>query len=328
MQMQEDSLSVSIFEAAICLHNSLDAGDVVSETMKLLPRLVRADAWAFYLKAEKATRLELVRVINAGFGRVNPIVDIGGNETPIARSVIENKIIQTHTTGESAEGVSLMCVPLIAGHRLIGAIQAARNGAEPFAAVEVRLIEIISASITRALANAMDYHHATRQSLIDDLTRLYNVRYLYRMLENEIRRAGRYGWPLSVVFMDLDGFKQVNDAHGHCAGSHTLSEVAQVILMSVREVDFVSRYGGDEFVIMLPETSSRKAVEVAERVRSNISDHSFDGGVGADIHLTASFGVATFPEHGSESEKLIELADAAMYQAKQRHKNTVNVAAS
>lgn len=327
MQMQEDSLSVSIFEAAICLHSSLDAGDVVSETMKLLPRLVRADAWAFYLKAEKATRLELVRVINAGFGRIHPIVDIVGNETPLARAVIENKIIQTHTTGESAERV-IMCIPLIVGHRLIGAIQSARAGNEPFAPVEVRLIEIIAASIARALSNAMDYHNATRQSLIDDLTRLYNVRYLYRMLENEIRRAGRYGWPLSVVFMDLDGFKQVNDAHGHCAGSHTLSEVAQVILMSVREVDFVSRYGGDEFVIMLPETPSRKAVEVAERVRSNISDHSFDGGVGADIRLTASFGVASFPEHGNESEKLIELADAAMYQAKQRHKNTVNVAAS
>jgi diguanylate cyclase (GGDEF)-like protein len=305
MQTQEDSLPVSIFEAVIRLHDSLDAGDVVSETMKLLPGIVRADAWAFYLKAEKATRLELVRVINAGFGRVNPIVDIVGNETPIARSVIENKIIQSHTDDESSEEASLICIPLIAGHRLIGAIQAARIGKETFTTDEVRLAEIISASITRALANAMDYHNATRQSLIDDLTRLYNVRYLYRMLENEIRRAGRYGWPLSVVFMDLDGFKQVNDAHGHCAGSHTLTEVAQVILMSVREVDFVSRYGGDEFVLMLPETSSHKAVEVAERVRSNISNHSFDGGVGADIRLTASFGVASFPEHGNESEKLI-----------------------
>ncbi|MEW6208693.1 MAG: GGDEF domain-containing protein [Acidobacteriota bacterium] len=310
------------------LHDSLDAGDVVSEAMKLLPQLARADAWAFYLKAEKATRLELVRVVNANFGRVGPIIDIVGNETPLARAVIENKTVQADFEGEPNERVALICLPLIVGHRLIGAIQAMRAGASPFSPAEARLIEVMTGSIARALANAMDYHNATRQSLVDDLTRLYNVRYLYRMLENEIRRAGRYGWPLSVVFMDLDGFKQVNDAHGHCAGSHTLSEVAQVILMSVREVDFVSRYGGDEFVIMLPETSSHKAVEVAERVRANISNHSFDGGVGADIRLTASFGVASFPEHGSESEKLIELADAAMYQAKQRHKNTVNVAAS
>ncbi|HEX8089825.1 MAG TPA: GGDEF domain-containing protein, partial [Blastocatellia bacterium] len=129
-------------------------------------------------------------------------------------------------------------------------------------------------------------------------------------------------------FMDLDGFKLVNDAYGHRAGSVTLTEVAEAITMSVRESDFVARYGGDEFVLMLPETSARRAVQMAERVRSQIASHRFNGGVGADIYLTASFGVASFPEHATEAEKLIELADAAMYEAKQRNKNNVRVAAS
>ena len=302
------------------MHDSLDAGDVVSETMKLLPGIVRADAWAFYLKAEKATRLELVRVINAGFGRVNPIVDIVGNETPVARAVIENKIIQSHTNDESSEGASLVCIPLIAGHRLIGAIQAARNGKETFTAVEVRLAEIISSSITRALANAMDYHNATRQSLIDDLTRLYNVRYLYRMLENEIRRAGRYGWPLSVVFMDLDGFKQVNDAHGHCAGSHTLSEVAQVILMSVREVDFVSRYGGDEFVALVQEMAGSQVDDLCRRIETAVSKFLMMVGRNRYARVGISVGTATFGIDGDTLDQLVTAADEKMYRAKSSHK--------
>ncbi|MFY9571489.1 MAG: GGDEF domain-containing protein, partial [Blastocatellia bacterium] len=152
--------------------------------------------------------------------------------------------------------------------------------------------------------------------------------YLYQTLEGEIRRARRYGSSVSVVFMDLDGFKLVNDAYGHRAGSATLTEVAQVITRSVRESDFVARYGGDEFVLMLPETTAKRALQMAERVRLRIVGHRFRGGVGAEIHLTASFGVASFPEHANHAEKLIELADAAMYEAKQRDKNNVKLAAS
>jgi diguanylate cyclase (GGDEF)-like protein len=187
---------------------------------------------------------------------------------------------------------------------------------------------LVCASLATALANAIDYHDATRQTLIDDLTRLYNVRYLYQTLEGEIRRARRYGSAVSVVFMDLDGFKMVNDAYGHRAGSATLTEVAQVITRSVRDSDFVARYGGDEFVLMLPETPAKRALQMAERVRRRIANNRFKGGVGADIYLTASFGVASFPEHATQAEKLIELADAAMYEAKQRDKNNVKLAAS
>jgi diguanylate cyclase (GGDEF)-like protein len=128
--------------------------------------------------------------------------------------------------------------------------------------------------------------------------------------------------------MDLDGFTLVNDAYGHRAGSVTLTEVAEVITSSVRDSDFVARFGGDEFVLMLPETGAKAALQMAERVRTHISSHRFSGGVGASIHLTASFGVASFPEHGGEAEKLIELADAAMYEAKERNKNNVRLAAT
>jgi diguanylate cyclase (GGDEF)-like protein len=335
--MQDNVVRIPIFEAALRLHETLDASEVVARALEILPELVEAESWAAFLKAEQAQRLELVRAINATALPVGPFVDLDATSTPLVRAASEGRTVITNncredsTPGARPQGDAhrVLCVPLYAKGRLIGAVQATRRvGSQPFGQQEVRVLELICGSLARALANAIDYHDATRQTLIDDLTRLYNVRYLYQTLDNEIRRARRYGSAVSVVFMDLDGFKLVNDAYGHRAGSVTLTEVAEVITMSVRESDFVARYGGDEFVLMLPETSARRAVQMAERVRSHIASHRFNGGVGADIYLTASFGVASFPEHATEAEKLIELADAAMYEAKQRNKNNVQIAAS
>lgn len=337
MQMQDNILRISIFEAAMRLHETLDASEVVARALEILPDLVEAESWAAFLKAEQAERLELVRAINATALPVGPFVDLDATSIPIVRATREHRTVISNNRPEGStpdarpegESYRVLCLPLYARGRLIGAVQATRKASfQPFNHEEVCVLELVCESLARALANAIDYHDATRQTLIDDLTRLYNVRYLYQTLDNEIRRARRYGSAVSVVFMDLDGFKLVNDAYGHRAGSVTLTEVAEVITMSVRESDFVARYGGDEFVLMLPETSARRGVQMAERVRSQIASHRFNGGVGADIYLTASFGVASFPEHATEAEKLIELADAAMYEAKQRNKNNVRIAAS
>ncbi|HSQ21154.1 MAG TPA: sensor domain-containing diguanylate cyclase [Blastocatellia bacterium] len=336
--MQDQAVGASIFEAAMRLHESLDASEIVARALEFLPGLVDAQSWAVFIKTDQTNRLELVRAINAKELPLGPFVEIEQAPLPIARAVNEQRTIIASNARDhwpagssSADGeLAALCVPLIASGRLVGAVQATRKsgGGDAFTQEEAQIVEMVSASLATALANAIDYHDATRQTLIDDLTRLYNVRYLYQTLEGEIRRARRYGSAVSVVFMDLDGFKLVNDAYGHRAGSATLTEVAQVINSSVRESDFVARYGGDEFVLMLPETSAKRALQMAERVRERIAGHRFKGGVGADIYLTASFGVASFPEHATQAEKLIELADAAMYEAKQRDKNNVRLAAS
>lgn len=327
----------SIFNAAMKLHESLDASEIVARALEFLPGLVDAQSWAVFIKTEQTNRLELVRAINATELPVGPFVEIEQAPIPIARAVSEQRTIIADQVGDPGESeleyvapLAALCVPLIANGRLVGAVQATRKRADgdAFTQDEARVVELVCSSLATALANAIDYHDATRQTLIDDLTRLYNVRYLYQTLEGEIRRARRYGSAVSVVFMDLDGFKMVNDAYGHRAGSATLTEVAQVITRSVRDSDFVARYGGDEFVLMLPETPAKRALQMAERVRQRIEAHRFKGGVGADIYLTASFGVASFPEHATQAEKLIELADAAMYEAKQRDKNNVRLAAS
>jgi len=335
--MQNEAVRPSIFEAAMRLHQTLDASEVVARALEFLPELVDAESWAVFVKTEQTNRLELVRAINAPDLPVGPFVEIEQAPLPIARAVNEQRTIiagslregMTPEASSAETELSTLCVPLITGGRLVGAVQATRKsgGSEAFTQEQAHKVEVVCSALATALANAIDYHNATRQTLIDDLTRLYNVRYLYQTLEGEIRRARRYGSAVSVVFMDLDGFKLVNDAYGHRAGSATLTEVALVITRSVRDSDFVARYGGDEFVLMLPETSAKRALQMAERVRLRIAAHRFKGGVGADIYLTASFGVASFPEHATSAEKLIELADAAMYEAKQRDKNNVKLAA-
>jgi two-component system cell cycle response regulator len=164
--------------------------------------------------------------------------------------------------------------------------------------------------------NAFRFHGARQLMYTDDLTGLYNYRYLQIMLDQEIRRAERYGLEFSLVFLDLDLFKRINDTHGHLAGSTALKEVAQLLRRSVRDVDMLFRYGGDEFTALLVETDSHGAKQVAERMRQTIEQHLFLTGIGHKARLTATMGYATFPTNAQDKRTILDLADQAMYQGK------------
>jgi len=177
-----------------------------------------------------------------------------------------------------------------------------------------------------ALDNAMRVQRAEALSVTDDLTQLYNSRYLSQVLRRETKRASRSGRPLSLLFIDLDGFKRINDSHGHLYGSRALIEAASVIRQSARETDVVARFGGDEFALILPDTGSEGAVAVGERVRDRINEFHFLTSDGLDIHLTVSVGVATLPDVAASAEGLIQAADQAMYYVKEHGKNGIFVA--
>ena len=204
-----------------------------------------------------------------------------------------------------------------------------RRAAQQQPALEWSVGEALSDMLegpAQALDNALKLRRSEALSVTDDLTQLYNSRYLNQVLRREAKRASRSGRPLSLLFLDLDGFKGINDTHGHQAGSRALVEAASVIRRCARETDVVARFGGDEFAIILPDTGSEGAAAVGDRVRDRLSAHPFLEGNGLSIRLTASVGVATLPDVAASAEELVRAADMAMYQVKDSGKNGVRIA--
>jgi two-component system, cell cycle response regulator len=186
----------------------------------------------------------------------------------------------------------------------------------PFEPHEIELAGLVIGHTSVSLRNAERYHRARERAFVDDVTEIYNARYLLEAMDREIRRAERYGSELSVLFLDLDRFKLVNDRHGHLVGSEALRQLSRLLSQCVRQVDTLARYGGDEFTILLVDTGLDGALSVAERIRQSVADHAFGAERGLDLRLTISVGVSTFPSHGESRERLLDLADKAMYLAK------------
>jgi diguanylate cyclase (GGDEF)-like protein len=174
-----------------------------------------------------------------------------------------------------------------------------------------------------AFENAARFASARNLLYIDELTGLFNYRYLDLALERELKRAERYASCVAILFIDLDLFKGVNDTHGHLIGSRVLGEVGSLLKKSVRDVDLVIRYGGDEYTIILVETDAESAATVAERIRTTIERNVFLADEGYDIHLTACIGYACFPDDTRSKLELLEVADKAMYRGKFSGRNRV-----
>jgi diguanylate cyclase (GGDEF)-like protein len=221
-------------------------------------------------------------------------------------------------------------MPLRSRARTVGAVvilERSKASREPVLAARVAdQLAVALSGPAVALDNALTLRRAESLSITDDLTQLYNSRYLNLVLRREAKRASRNGRPLSLLFVDLDGFKAVNDTHGHLYGSQALVEAAKVIRGSARETDVVARFGGDEFALVLPDTGSGGAAAVGDRVRERIAAHRFLADAGLSVKLTVSVGVATLPDAAASSEELVRAADTAMYGVKDSGKNGVLIA--
>jgi diguanylate cyclase (GGDEF)-like protein len=191
-----------------------------------------------------------------------------------------------------------------------------RADGRPFDATDRDLLLQLTGQAAIAIERSQLYQRMAELTVTDDLTKLFNFRHLVKTLDIEIRRCIRYGSVLSLIFLDLDYFKMVNDRYGHLMGSRVLVEVAELLIRNLRDVDIISRYGGDEFVVVLPETGLRTTQAITKRLHRAFHHQEFLSQEGLKLHLTASFGIAGFPDHARNKKDLIRLADQAMYEAK------------
>lgn len=211
---------------------------------------------------------------------------------------------------------SAVCIPLRSRSRTVGVIQLFNLPPDMLSEYAISFLLVLCDFAAIAIDNANSFHRVQKLTIVDDRTGLFNVRHFEQCLKSEITRSERMGVPLSLIFFDLDHFKSVNDQYGHQVGNRLLGMVGESILSHIRSMDLAFRYGGDEFAILLPGTTKRQAIHVAGRLLSAFREAP--RGIHADLSLgvTASFGIASFPEDGNTGAEILEAADARMYEVK------------
>jgi len=328
------------FSLIASLHFAVSEKEAASIAVDGIAQLMCADRWTIFVTDPNTNRdkieLELLATQPASVleKAVQPnqqnISDKPASPVVPPTIVAQEAVYRVEPVRKATRTTWVLALPLVCGERVHGVLEGIRRrpGSRSFSRSEVAFISAMTTPIAAALSNSVRVAEAERLSQTDELTRLRNARYLRQFLVNEMKRARRFGSKISALFLDLDDFKTINDLHGHLVGSHVLMEVASVILPSVRDTDCVVRYGGDEFVVILPEASVHEAVRVADRIRAKIERHPFTGGRRLQIHLTSSIGLAVFPDDAMSPHQLIACADRAMYAAKAANKNCVRVVTS
>ncbi len=321
-----------LYHASKALGSMLDEEELLQLTVDMTTEVMGVEWGAIYLVNEDTGFLELRKVKGLESRETPPIALKLGEGFPLwmnEKSEIlsfqavppealffnafpEIKLLEPHQPS--------IVVPLFHKVRFLGfLILSHRLDGQPFSTNDFELLTTITSLSATALMNAHLYELAIR----DGTTKLFVARYFRRRLQEEVKRSKRYNKPLSLIMMDIDDFKKVNDLHGHLQGDHTLAQISAIIRSCSREdVDIPCRYGGEEFALLLPETDLNGAYLVAERIRSKVESARF---ASSQIYVTISAGVAVYPDDAEIDEALVEKADFALYESKKSGKNKVSV---
>ena len=324
-------------EVSKTLTSTVELNEVLGTIMKKAKKLIRAEAWSILLLDEDTGELVFEKTAGKKENRKKMSKERLKLGEGIAGWVAQEKMpvvvpdvskdprfssrIDKETDFRTK---SIMCVPIQNKGTILGVLEVVNTtNDEPFTREDLDLMLRIVDHAAIAIERSTLYQKMAELSVTDDLTKLFNTRYLNRTLEIELTRATRHHTSLSLIFMDVDHFKLINDNYGHLVGSKLLVEMGQLLLKSLRTVDIVARYGGDEFVMVLPQTAPKHALQIAERIRRSIEHNVFLKKDGYSFKVTASFGVASYSERAKSQEELLKLADEAMYRVKNQTRNGV-----
>lgn len=323
-------------EIGKAITSSRDLKEILSMVMEKISDLLQPKNWSLLLLDAETNELKFEIVVGAGSEKLKDMrLKVGeGVAGWVAREMkplLVPDVNKDPRFSRKADEVShfttqsIICVPLTTRGKCLGVIELINKVEEDagFSEDDLLVLKTLADFTAIAIENAMFLNKVQELTITDDLTKLYNSRFLHSRLDYEVERAKRFNYEISMIFLDLDYFKEVNDVHGHLAGSKLLKEVARLLASMLRTVDMACRYGGDEFIILMPGTSKKNAAVVAEKLRASIKEKAFLAEEGINIRLTASFGVASFPQDASSKEELIHKADHAMYDAKNRTRDAV-----
>ncbi len=336
---QREAGEVAVFqELGKALTSSLQLDQVLRTIMEKIDEFLRPDNWSLLLldeakqelyfelavgkasQALKDVRIKLGQGIAGWVAQHGEVVIVPdtSKDTRFFGKVDEKTKMETR---------SIVAVPVNFRDTCLGVIELINCvGPDGFDPRDLKLLEALSDFAAIALENARHVKRIHELTIKDDCTSLYNARHMGFILDTEIYRSQRYNYEFSLVFIDIDHFKMVNDTHGHLVGSRLLAEMGDAMKTNCRLIDFAFRYGGDEFVILLPQTSKENAILVARRLHKLIRESVWLAKEGLNIRVTPSVGVAAYPADSKTKEGLLHLADEAMYLVKNTNRDSVAVA--
>jgi diguanylate cyclase (GGDEF)-like protein len=337
-QLTRQSQELTIFhDVAKALTSSLDLDSILQTIMEKMAEHFRPDTWSLLMVDERQSELYFAIAVGEAAEALKDVrlkmgegiagwVAKHGEQVILEDAAQDPRFTRRVDEVTQLETRSIVCIPLRSRLRVLGVIQLVNLDLRQFHEPEVFFLRALCDYAAIAIENARWVEKIQELTITDDCTGLYNARHLYKTLETEVYRSSRFGYEFSVLFIDLDHFKSVNDTHGHLIGSRLLAEIGYLVKAQLRLIDFAFRYGGDEFVVLLPQTGKDQALVVAKRLREALRASSFCANEGLHLKVSASIGLATYPHDARDAHDIIRQADEMMYLVKNTTRDNIGIA--
>ena len=339
VELERKVRELTVFhEIGRAITSTLDLSRVLETIMEQISTLFRPDTWSLLLLDSEKQELHFEIAVGEASEKLKQVrlklgegvagwVALHGKPVFLSEAGTDNRFAARVDQITRIETRTIAAVPIRGRDGALGVIELINTPQTmTFGEEEMFLLQALADYAAIAIENARHVQRIHELTITDDCTTLFNSRHLHNVLESEIYRSSRYGYEFSLVFLDLDHFKEVNDTHGHLRGSKLLAQVGQLIKDHLRLIDFAFRYGGDEFVVLLPQTGKQAAMNAARRLRRLLNDAMFLREEGLNLKLTASFGLACYPTDARTKNELVRLADEAMYLVKNTARDNVAAA--